>query len=350
MCNIAAYIGKKQAAPILIEMMKKQEGFWAGYYTGISVHDGTTIHTMKVIGDMQNFLTETNGSSLSGTIGFMHSRSNSGGDVEWGHPFMSSDGNLSYIANGADGVFATEEMKEKRRQIIRELEECGYVFRSKSSTGSFVYPTLSDGSSIHVSDLMCQYIAYCVDRGMSPDEAMSHVFSELPAEVVGLCMLKKHPDSIFVSRINCPMMIGITDDGDTYLATTAMAFPDDVTFRTLELLPPATTFRVFAGGYHASAYPIKLYNIAPITPDIWHKAYSRTEQFLTDDKKTPAHIRDVIAACADLWPEGSVHQGAPLVYEILRSFHKENRLKITLVEKDNTVPGYHTNEFHLSMI
>ena len=40
MCNIAGYIGKKNAAPILFEMMKKQEGFGGGYYTGITTHDG----------------------------------------------------------------------------------------------------------------------------------------------------------------------------------------------------------------------------------------------------------------------------------------------------------------------
>ena len=124
------------------------------------------------------------------------------------------------------------------------------------------------------------------------------------------------------------MMIGITDDGDTYLATTAMAFPDDVTFRTIELLPPATTFEVYAGGYRASVHPIKLNNICPITPDIWHKAYSITEQLLSDTAKTPVHIQSVVAVCADLWPEGTVHQGAPLAYELLRTFQKENRLKI----------------------
>ena len=31
MCNIAGYVGSRQATPILIEMMKKQEGWDAGY-------------------------------------------------------------------------------------------------------------------------------------------------------------------------------------------------------------------------------------------------------------------------------------------------------------------------------
>ena len=45
MCNIAGYVGEKRAAPILIEMMKKQEGFAGGYYTGIAtIHKGKIYH------------------------------------------------------------------------------------------------------------------------------------------------------------------------------------------------------------------------------------------------------------------------------------------------------------------
>jgi glucosamine 6-phosphate synthetase-like amidotransferase/phosphosugar isomerase protein len=41
MCNIAGYIGSKQAAPIIVEMLRKQEGWDSGYYTGIAtIHDG----------------------------------------------------------------------------------------------------------------------------------------------------------------------------------------------------------------------------------------------------------------------------------------------------------------------
>ena len=41
MCNIAAYVGTKQAAPIIIEMLRRQEGWDSGYYTGIAtIHEG----------------------------------------------------------------------------------------------------------------------------------------------------------------------------------------------------------------------------------------------------------------------------------------------------------------------
>ena len=96
MCNIAGYIGKKQAAPILCEMMKKQEGFYAGYYTGIVTHDKEKLCCAKVIGNMENLLNETAALNFPGTIGFLHSRSKSGGDIEWGHPFINNTGDLAY--------------------------------------------------------------------------------------------------------------------------------------------------------------------------------------------------------------------------------------------------------------
>ena len=41
MCNIAGYVGNKPAAPILLEMLRNQEGLAGGYYTGIATrHEG----------------------------------------------------------------------------------------------------------------------------------------------------------------------------------------------------------------------------------------------------------------------------------------------------------------------
>ena len=347
MCNIAGYIGKRNAAPILTEMMRKQEGYGGGYYTGITTHDGVKLHTAKVVGDMNNFVNETDGLNFAGTIGFLHSRSKSGGDKEWAHPFVTAKGDMAYIANGAAGVFLTDESRKKCSKLATELEAKGYVFSSKVKEVIGDYPTLPDGTAIHSSDLICQYIAYLVDEGMEIDEAMSYAISELPSEVVGLVISQKNPTSIFVTRVNYPMMIGITEDGDTYLSTTALAFPDDVKFRSIELLPPATTFEVFSGGYRTSVHPVRIDNIASITPDIWHQAYVRIEKLLMDKKENPMAVQDVIDACADLWPSDKVAQGAPLVYEIMRALHNDGKLGVTLVSDTGAFEGYTTNNFKI---
>ncbi|NLC43335.1 MAG: hypothetical protein GX783_03525, partial [Clostridiales bacterium] len=278
---------------------------------------------------------------------FIHSRSNSGGDVEWGHPFITSDKNISYIANGSAGSYLTDDIKSKRNETAVALEKKGYIFASKNPEAIGNYPVLPDNSSIHMSDLMCQYIAYFIDTGMGTDQAMSEAFSELPSEVVGLILRNSIPDRIFVSRVNQPMTIGISDDGDTYLATTAIAFPEDVSFKTIELLPHSTTCEVYSGGYKVSTHPIRIYNVADITPYIWHHAYARLEELLKNREDNPLPIGDAINACIDIWPEGKVRQGAPLVYEILRSFKNEGRLGVSLVPAKGAFDGYETNNIRI---
>ena len=78
MCTIAGYVGTKPAAPLLIEMMRKEEGIDSGFYTGIAtIHEGK-IHYRKVVGDLAQLLKETDAAELPGTIGIIHSRTPGG--------------------------------------------------------------------------------------------------------------------------------------------------------------------------------------------------------------------------------------------------------------------------------
>ena len=339
MCNIAGYIGKKQAAPILCEMMKKEEYFWGGYYTGITTHDGKKLHTAKVIGNMENFLNETNAINFHGTTGFLHSRSKGGGGVEWGHPFTNQDGSVSYIANGGFAGFDSEEMFSARSFLATELEQKGYVFRSKTKENMKGYPNLSSGGAVHCSDLQCQHIASLIDEGLYPAEAMSKSNQMYPSSIVGLILHQDTPDRIFVTRLTCPLMIGITDDGDTYLATTKVAFPDDVCFKSIEHLPPATTFEVFAGGYRATKFPI-INNILPLTVSLWHNAYVKVEEFLKDRKENPATMQEIWDVCNTFKKDGFILQTDCMVYGVLDALREDGKLITVTVPVDGAFEGY----------
>ncbi len=53
MCNIAGYVGTQPAAPLLIKMMRQQEGLCGGYYSGIAtLHEGK-IYYAKLTGDVR---------------------------------------------------------------------------------------------------------------------------------------------------------------------------------------------------------------------------------------------------------------------------------------------------------
>lgn len=347
MCNIAGYIGKKQAAPILLEMMKRSEGFAGGYYTGLAVMEGEKLHYAKAVGDTADLLRETDAAELPGGVGIIHSRSKSGGDREWSHPFVSTREDLAYVANGALCSFKSDALALKHAETARRLAAKGHVFRSRVAGALGEYPYLEDGTAVHISDLMCQYVADLIDGGMTPGAAMSRAFTDLPAEVVGLIIRTANPGSIFVTRVNYPMMIGIADDGDTYIASTALAFPDDVHFRLIESLPAAATCEVFEGGWRVLPDPVEVGEIAPITPGLWRAAYDRLEAYLTDNAAQPPRFDDAVAACADLWREQPPVQGYQLVYEILRDFRKQGRLEILPTAAEGAFDGYTAYNFRL---
>ena len=116
MCNIAGYVGSERAAPILLKMMKEQEGFLGGFYSGLAtLHEGK-IYYAKLTGDVNRLLSETNAADLPGSIGIIHSRSKSGGGDEWAHPFVglkNGEAVTAYVANGSIGCFRPRKTELK---------------------------------------------------------------------------------------------------------------------------------------------------------------------------------------------------------------------------------------------
>ena len=104
MCVIAGYVGTRRAAPVLLEMIERQEGLAGGFYTGLATVEAGRLYWRKVVGDLAELRKCPDAEQLPGSVGVAHSRSNSGGDVEWAHPFISCEDMVAYIANGSAGV------------------------------------------------------------------------------------------------------------------------------------------------------------------------------------------------------------------------------------------------------
>lgn len=125
MCGIVAYIGKQQAAPIIIKGLKRLE--YRGYDSaGISILNGD-LNVFKKMGKVSELEGLLNGKSLESTIGIGHTRWATHGepnDVN-AHPHKSQSGNLSIIHNGIIENYAT---------IKQELENKGYTFKSETDT------------------------------------------------------------------------------------------------------------------------------------------------------------------------------------------------------------------------
>ena len=229
MCVLCAYVGNQPAAPIMLDMLEHQEGFWGGYYTGLATIDGSTLHHDKVVGDVAALRDQTKAAELPGTIGVAHSRTPSGGDREWGHPFIDCTGKIAYIAQGSNGAFKDTI---DRDAVLAQLVADGHRIRSLCNEKVGSYPSLDDGRSAHASDMMCHAIEANLDACGDPVEAMRLSFEQLKSEIVGLFISADFPDTIFAATFNQSLWLGRDADG-AYLSTAPSAMPPSAKWRSV---------------------------------------------------------------------------------------------------------------------
>ena len=132
MCGIVGFTGRQDAAPILLEGLKKLE--YRGYDSaGIAVEHQGAISVSKVTGRIANLCEKTqDGKAVPGSTGIGHTRWATHGapsDVN-AHPHMSSDGRFSVVHNG---------IIENYVSLREELTEKGYRFQSQTDTEVIVH-------------------------------------------------------------------------------------------------------------------------------------------------------------------------------------------------------------------
>ena len=331
MCNIAGYVGTQQAAPILLEMIRKQEGYAGGFYTGIAtLHEGK-IHYAKLTGDTDRLISHTNAATLPGTIGIIHSRSNAGGGDEWAHPFLGScegTAKIAYVANGAAGCF--QQRSAEYTVVAQRLLENGYAFSSRVNIPSERYHALPDGTVAHVSDVMCQLILRNMREGMDEAYAMEKTFCEIPAEVVGLMLSVSSPKEIAYARINMPMFTASCPHG-RYLSSSPTALPEDA--QTAMLLPACSSGVITAGEYRSKDFSEPPAVVAPLTESVRTDVARTVEAMLSDGGEYPVSLL-CRAAKACFEPADCLPRYAA-VYEVLYRLQKQGRLRT----KIRRVPG-----------
>lgn len=127
MCGIVGFTGKQNAAPILLEGLKKLE--YRGYDSaGIAVEQDGVISVSKVSGRIANLCEKTeDGKTLPGFSGIGHTRwATHGAPTDANaHPHMSCDGRFSVVHNG---------IIENYMALREELTAKGYIFSSQTDT------------------------------------------------------------------------------------------------------------------------------------------------------------------------------------------------------------------------
>ena len=331
MCNIAGYVGKRQAAPILIEMIKQQEGFNGGFYTGIATMYEGKIYSAKLTGDTDRLLALTEAAKLPGSIGVIHSRTKSGGGDEWAHPFLAfRDGApfCAYVANGNTGCY--RDRQAEYNEMSQQLFEEGYPLSSRIRIDPPAYIQLKDNTSVHMSDVMCQLIARQLKSEADYATAMTNAFCEMPSEIVGLLLSLDTPDRITYARFNMPMSVAFAAHG-AYLASSPLAFPADA--GEYSILPANSSGYVLCDRFTAIPMATPPKPVAPLTSEIRIRAYHAVKEVLERQEMIYADIsREVIKP---LFESDGPCPAAALTYETLLALKSQGLLK----ERIDTIEG-----------
>ncbi len=325
MCNIAGYVGQRRAAPILIEMLKRQEFFDGGMATGIAtIHEGK-LHWRKVIGDVETLLSETDAMELPGTVGIIHSRPG-GGYLHFGHPHIATSGRVASVHNG--GSFVLPEERERRNAICTDLASRGHRFLSavKLENEIVAYPTLASGETVAVGEAFVNYFEDRVAAGLSHEEAMCRATETFYMDLVSVLITEDAPDRIYAQRVSTPMNC-VIGEGECYIATSRFAFPDALQDKSFAL-PLENVCILTADGLTVTNKRHGGERVCEITPKVFAEGYQQIEALLEEKETTYPEVEVFITKnFADVWPERHTEtQRAQLGYEVLYQLYREGRL------------------------
>ena len=130
MCGIVAYIGQKQAYPILIKGLSRLE--YRGYdSSGIALLNGD-LSIYKKKGKVQELVDFVKGKNIEACIGIGHTRWATHGkpDDTNAHPHQSGNHRLALVHNGIIENYATLKVA---------LQRLGHVFQSETDTEILVH-------------------------------------------------------------------------------------------------------------------------------------------------------------------------------------------------------------------
>ena len=227
MCGITGYIGKKQAAPILLRGLEKLE--YRGYDSaGIAVRENSApdakINIVKAKGRLKALLEKTDcGRAVPGLCGIGHTRWATHGEPSElnAHPHCTDDLSVVLVHNG---------IIENYQEIREKLTKSGYRFYSQTDTEAAV--KLID--------------SYYKQSG-EPLTAISQAMLRIRGSYAFAMMFRDCPDSLFVARKDSPLIIGQNEDG-CYIASDVPAILDST--RTVYYIGNLEMAQLTAGAVH----------------------------------------------------------------------------------------------------
>ncbi|MCZ6720029.1 MAG: glutamine--fructose-6-phosphate transaminase (isomerizing) [Proteobacteria bacterium] len=195
MCGIVGVIGKGEAAPLLVEGLRRLE--YRGYDSaGIATLVDGAIERRRAEGKLVNLESALNGEPIAGTLGIGHTRWATHGVPNTTNAHPHATARVAVVHNGIIENF--QELKD-------ELEKAGHRFATQTDT-----------------EVVPHLVTAYLEEGLSPQEATARALGRLEG-AFALGLLFAGEDALLIAaRRGSPLAIGY-GEGEMYLASDAVA-------------------------------------------------------------------------------------------------------------------------------
>jgi len=271
MCGIVGYVGPQEAAPILLEGLRRLE--YRGYDSaGVAILDGPALKIVRRAGKIAELADALSEDSPSGTCGIAHTRWATHGapNQDNAHPHLSADQDIALVHNG---------IIENSRELRTKLTELGFSFTSETDTETVV----------HLVDHAFRIGAATLEAAV--EAALLEVEGAYGIAVVS----SRDPGKIVVARNGSPLLLGIGKDGEYLVASDVAAviahtrdvvYLDDGDYAVLE----RSGYRI----YHLERGAVSR-DVHEITWDLGAIEKGGYEHFMLKEIfEQPASLRDVM--------------------------------------------------------
>ena len=195
MCGIVGVLGSHEAAPLLVEALKRLE--YRGYDSaGIATLNGTTLERRRALGKLVNLSDMLVHQPLAGKAGIGHTRWATHGAPSENNCHPHRAGRVAVVHNG----------------IVENYQD----LRDELAGHGIGYVTDTDTETIA---LMTNHL---LDQGLSPKDAAQQTVAKLHGAFALAFLFEGHDDLMIAARKGSPLAIG-HGDGEVFIGSDAIA-------------------------------------------------------------------------------------------------------------------------------
>jgi glucosamine--fructose-6-phosphate aminotransferase (isomerizing) len=195
MCGIIGIVGRDDAAPQLLEGLRRLE--YRGYDSaGIATLVNGAVERRRAEGKLVNLEELLRQQPMGGRIGIGHTRWATHGSPSETNAHPHATDRVAVVHNG---------IIENFRELRHELEGKGHAFLTETDT-----------------EVIVHLITEFLDQGLSPRKATARALEQLEGAFALGLLFADEPDLVIGARRGSPLAVGY-GDGETYLGSDALA-------------------------------------------------------------------------------------------------------------------------------